>query len=158
MASPKTSTINRGFTLIEMLIVVGLIAVLGSAYFFIDLNSYRGDSFRAERDMVVTLLGQARIDALNNMSEEPHGLALFPADAPESYVVFTGPTYASSPVSSRQYYRSNYRAELGAGAPAEIVFEQLSGSSNYSGTITLVDPNRAFTSDIIVNSEGGISW
>jgi prepilin-type N-terminal cleavage/methylation domain-containing protein len=159
MALRKTFTAkNRGFTLVEMLIVIGMIAMLGSVMLFIDLNSYRGDSFRAERSQVVTLLGQARIDALNNVSEEPHGLALYPADAPGSYVLFAGTSYAASAVSTRQPYKSAYKINIGAGSPSEVVFEQLSGNSNFSGTITLQDPNRDFSYDITLNHEGGISW
>lgn len=159
MALRKTFTAkNRGFTLVELLIVIGMIAMLGSVMLFIDLNSYRGDSFRAERSSIVTLLGQARIDALNNVSQEPHGLAFYPADAPDSYVLFAGTSYAASAPATRQPYKSAYKISFGAGSPSEIVFEQLNGNSNFAGTVTLKDPNRDFSYDITINHEGGIGW
>lgn len=158
MASRKTSTTSRGFTLIEILVVIGMIAVLGSAILFIDLNSYRGDAFRAERDTIVTLLGQARVDALNNIGEDKHGVAFFPSDAPDSYVVFAGDSYAASSPASRQVYRGSYRVQFSPASPAEVVFGQLDGGSSYSGDITISDPNRAFIFAIAVNAEGGLSW
>ncbi len=158
MALHKISTTNRGFTLIEILVVIGMIAMLGGVALFIDLNSYRGDAFRAERDTLVTLLGQARIDALNNIGEEKHGVAFFPGDAPESYVVFAGTSYAASSAATRQAFKANYKIQFSPSSPAEVVFEQLSGNSNYSGTITITDPNRSFNYDIAINGEGGFSW
>jgi len=162
MASRRISTTNRtpaaGFTLIEILIVLGLIALVGSAVLFINLDSYRGDSFRAERTTVVTLLGQARIDALNNMSEEPHGVAFFPDGYPDSYVLFAGDSYDTSLPSTRVPYKAAYSIALGAGSPSEVVFEQLNGDSNFSGTLTLKDTQRDFSYDILINSEGGLSW
>ena len=159
MASRRISTTNkRGFTLIELLIVIGLIALIGSAVLFINLDNYRGDSFRAERTTLVTLLGQARIDALDNVDELPHGLALFPAGYPTSYVLFEGTNFASSTTETRVPYQGTYQIEFSSTSPKEIVFEQLNGDSNYSGTITMIDPESGRTFDIQVNSEGGLSW
>ncbi len=156
MASPRICTDNRAFTLIEILIVIGILSVLGAMTLFIDLGSYRGDAFRAERDTVVTLMQKARADALNNIDEAPHGLALFPADHPKSYVLFDGTTYAADPA-SHDVVDASYDVGLAPGTPSEVVFEQLSGDANYSGAVTLVDPNRTLSFDIDINQEGMIS-
>lgn len=158
MASRKISISNKGFTLIELLIVIGLIAVVGSAILFIDLNSYRGDAFRTERGTIVNLLGQARIDSLNNVDQKPHGLALFPADAPQSYVLFEGTSYAASDPATRIAYKANYAFVFAPTSPQEVVFEQLNGNASVSGTITMQDTQRNFSYDIGVNSEGGLNW
>jgi prepilin-type N-terminal cleavage/methylation domain-containing protein len=156
--SITNKTLARGFTLIELLIVIGLIALIGGAILFIDLNNYRGDAFRAERTSVVTLLGQARADALNNVLEEPHGLAFFPADYPDSYVLFLGDSYAASDPATRVPYKAAYATTFSPSSPHEVVFEQLNGDASFSGTITMVDAERNFSYDIVLNSEGGISW
>jgi hypothetical protein len=140
-----------------MLIVIGLVSALGAAALFIDLNSYRGDSFRAERAALVTLLEQARADSLNNVGQTQHGLAIFPPDEPTSYVLFDGPSYAAGAAGNRAFPAS-YAAELAPGSPATIVFEQLSGDVLAPGTITLRDPNRNLTAGITVNHEGAIIW
>jgi prepilin-type N-terminal cleavage/methylation domain-containing protein len=160
MASRRISIINKGFTLIEMLIVIGLIAIVGAVAAFVDINSFRGDAFRAERATIVTLLGQARIDSLNNVGEVPHGLAFFPTDEPESYVLFEGTSYAASDPATRVPYKAAYKIVLEAGSPTEVYFEQLSGNAHYvgSGLIRLTDPNRGFSFDIALNQEGGIIW
>lgn len=156
MASRKIFT-TRGFTLVEMLIVIGLISMLGSVVLFIDLSSYRGDAFRAERTTLVTLLEQARADALNNVGEEEHGVAIFPSDEPGSYVLFDGPSYVAGSSTNRTFPTS-YEVALDAGSPTTIVFEQLSGDVLSPGVITLRDPNRNITTDITINHEGTIIW
>lgn len=164
MASRKISTASagwsgqRGFTLIEMLIVIGIILVIAGAPLFIDLTSYRADAFRAERAAIVTALQKARADALNNIDQEPHGVAFFPADHPKSYVVFEGDTYAVSDPVKREVFDENYPVAFGATSPDEVVFSQLDGSAGFSGDIAVVDSQRGITAAITVNHEGAISW
>jgi prepilin-type N-terminal cleavage/methylation domain-containing protein len=162
MASRRTSTTNgltaaAGFTLIEMLIVIGLISALGAVALFVDLNSYRGDAFRAERTTLVTLLEQARADSLNNVGQTQHGVALFPSDQPGSYVLFDGASYVPGAAANR-VFPASYLPELVAGSPTAIVFEQLSGDVLTGGTITLRDPGRNLTAAVTINHEGAIIW
>ena len=158
MASPKISIRSGGFTLIEMLIVMGLVLVVASAPLFIDLTSYRADAFRAERATIVTLLQKARANALNNIDQEPHGVAFFPADHPRSYVVFEGANYAASDPAGREVLDENYPMAFGPASPSEVVFAQLDASTAFNGDIVLVDTERPATTTITINGEGGISW
>lgn len=158
MASRKISTAKGGFTLMEMLIVMGIILVVASTPLFIDLTSYRSDAFRAEQSTIVTLLQKARADALNNIDQEPHGVALFPADHPHSYVVFEGASYAASNPATREVMDENYPVTFGTSSPSEIVFNQLDASTNVNGGIVLLDTQRAASLDITINTEGAISW
>lgn len=152
MASRKTSTASA-FTLIEMLVVIGLVTAFASLSLFIDLNSYRGDAFRAERNTVVTLLQRARADALNNIGQDPHGVAIFPSDHPHAYVLFAGTDYTSSLSSTHEVFDMAYAIELTAG-PSEIVFQQLSGATAYDGPLTLHDSERNMDAVIKINNEG----
>ncbi|HVZ76333.1 MAG TPA: type II secretion system protein [Candidatus Paceibacterota bacterium] len=153
MASRRTFT-PSGFTLIELVIVVGLFGVVGASALFIDFSSYRGDAFRAERATIVTLLQTARADALNNIDESPHGLAIFPADHPASYVVFEGATYATRNTAQDEIFDASYPISL-AGGSAVVVFEQLSGDAQDT-QLALTDPARGIESAITINHEGAI--
>lgn len=147
---------TAGFTILEMLVAIGVVTMLGGALTFVDLNNYRGDAFRSERDTLVTSLQTARADALNNIRQERHGVAIHP-DGYDGYVVFEGDSYASSTL--RTEVPASYGVNLTAGTPSEIIFDQLSGNANYANAnIVMVDPDRHATTTITINHEGAIMW
>jgi prepilin-type N-terminal cleavage/methylation domain-containing protein len=148
---------ESGFTLMEMLIVIGLVAVVASMSLFIDINSYRGDAFRSEVNNLGIALQTARADVLNNIDQEKHGVAINPAGY-DGYVVFEGDTYTTRDITKDEETKASYDVTFGSMSPTEIVFEQLSGNANYDGDITIVDPNRNMTALISINHEGKISW
>jgi prepilin-type N-terminal cleavage/methylation domain-containing protein len=169
MASHKISTTRglpaggRGFTLIELLVVMGIISILLGLSLFVDLNSYRGDAFRAEVGALGVALQTARADALNNINEAKHGVAIHPGGY-NGYVVFQGDNYAARNVALDVSIDASYTVTISPSSPTEVVFSQLSGNAvtalglDYDGDITFTDPNRAVTAVITINHEGKISW
>lgn len=157
MASRRTSIHNRGFTLIETLIVLGTVSFLIGLAVFINLDMYRGGAFRAEQSTIITMLQTARADALNNVDQIQHGVALYPPDHPRSYVLFEGPGYTTDNPTN-QVIDASYPVTVDDGSQSIIVFDQLSGDVEYPGTIVLIDPQRGLSSQIAINSEGRISW
>lgn len=162
MASPKIFMCKRGFTLTELLIVVSIITLLAGLTLFVDLNSYRGDAFRAEVSSFGGALQTARADALNNINQARHGVAIHP-DGCDGYVIFEGNDYAAANRALDVCIKASYGG-VTISPSSEVVFDQLSGNaltntgSNYDGVITLTDPNRNMTATISINHEGKISW
>src|SRR3989344_9280246 len=70
----KRSLSLTGFTLTEILVVVGIFALLMSFSLVVSLDIYRGDSFRAEQDFVISILQKARSQSINNINETSHGI------------------------------------------------------------------------------------
>jgi prepilin-type N-terminal cleavage/methylation domain-containing protein len=157
MALRKTSTAS-GFTLIETLIVIALMGGVAAFSLYAGLGDYRGHASRAEAGMVVELLQKARADALNAIDQLPHGLAIFPADAPHAYVLFEGESYEASDPSTREAYPASYSLGLSADSMREAVFSTLSGSGCCDGDIVLVDAARGVQHSISVNHEGLIGY
>ncbi len=116
MASPRIST-ARGFTLIETLIVIGLLAVIGGFTIVVNLNDLRIGAFRDERSTLTIALQKARSSSLNNINLKAHGVAIFPDDQPRSYVIFEGDSYASSDRDDDEVLASEYPVELDASSP-----------------------------------------
>ncbi|HVU79836.1 MAG TPA: prepilin-type N-terminal cleavage/methylation domain-containing protein [Candidatus Paceibacterota bacterium] len=157
MALRKISTAS-GFTLLETLIAAALLSGIAAFSLYAGLGDYRGSAARAEAGMIAELLQKARADALNNVDQLPHGLALFPADAPHAYVLFEGESYEASDPSTREAYPASYGLGVGAGSLREAVFSTLSGSGCCDGDIVLVDAARGIRYAISVNHEGLIGY
>ena len=153
----RTSRRGEGFTLIEVLLVLAVISMIVGATLFFDVNGYRGDSFRAERNNLVVALQSARADALNNVNQHKHGVAINPAGY-KGYVIFEGDTYASSDVTSRKDIPASYPVTLDVSSPSEVVFSQLSGNANMSGELILLDTLRNASTTIVINYEGKIGF
>lgn len=166
MASPRIST-PRGFTLIELVIVVGLLAIIGSFTLVLSFNSYKGYLYRTDRDVLVAALQHARALAIGNVCSgtttnctdgRAHGVAIRPVDHPESYVIFQGPSYANRDQAVDSELDSAPTTVFPGGTDlSEVVFKQLSGSATTSGTITMTD-DAGRSSVITIGPDGQISW
>jgi Tfp pilus assembly protein FimT len=142
---------------VEVLVVVGLVTLLLGATLFFDVQGYRSDAFRAERTKLVTALQTARANALNNMQQSSHGVAINPGGY-AGYVIFSGESYALSSSVTHISIPASYSVTLDGASPQEVVFSALSGDTGWSGELVLQDPERQATSAIIINYEGKIGW
>lgn len=140
-----------GFTLLEILIAIGIMITVGTIGFVSGLGQYQSYVLKAERITVVSLLQQARSRAMNNVGEVPHGLSIQNQD----FVLFEGGSYASRDQSADQLVpRSGLITFSGI---SEAVFSRLSGDLVTSaGNFILSNGATEFT--ITLNNEGRISW
>lgn len=180
MKSPTTSTDkNRGpvriakqsgFTLIEILIVIGIIAVVAGAGVFIDFDSFRGYSFHSDRDILISALQHARAEAVSNICRggdcenggKKHGVKILT----DKYVIFQGNDYNSRDVDYDAFLDAS--PATGRSGITEVVFAQLSGNassiSSSGDCATLPEPlciilqGGTRSSVITINSEGQILW
>lgn len=132
---------NRGFTMIEVLIAVALLAIIFSLGLFISFDFYKSYSARSERDTIVSILQKARSLSMNNVSQTGHRVQF--TDNPLTYTIL--PENLAVPASYGIYIAS-------PALPFEISFDQLRGSGT-AQTITLNNGDV-----ITINSEGQISW
>ena len=144
---------RRGFTLLEVLIVLMLVSTIVSLSLFFTLGEYRRAALRAESDTVVTILQSARTAAMNNVGGSvPQGLAFFPVGY-AGYVLFRGATFTASDPATREFTPLSYPVTFEVGSPAEVVFAPLAGTTT-AATIVLIDPETAGSSSIAINYEG----
>ncbi len=148
---------NSGFTLMEVLITLGLIAIVAIVISVVDINNFRGDSFKSEVGTIGTSLQTARANSFNNINQKKHGVAFNPAGF-NGYVIFEGGTYATRDTAQDVFIASSYILNFSPASPTEVVFDQLSGNANYNGDITLSDPQRGVSTVININNEGKIAW
>jgi prepilin-type N-terminal cleavage/methylation domain-containing protein len=157
-----------GFTMIEIAVVIGLLAIIASLSLFISTESYKGNNFRNERDLLVTSLQHARAQSINNVcvgncgtpaDGKPHGVHIVDDGNGHisQYVVFQGITYnPTDPMNSIVDVKGKISQILSHGGLTDIYFSQLSGNANPTGSINLYD--GVSTSTITIGREGQILW
>ena len=99
-------TTQSGFTMLEILVVIGLVLMLSTVTLLVSFDTYRGSNFRNDRDLLLATLERARAQSINNLcvgstcnvvqNSRPHGVAIRPNGQPNSYVVFQGASYATA--------------------------------------------------------------
>lgn len=138
----------RGFTFIEIIVVVAIISLLATFSLFMSMETFRGTLRRSEGQMVTTLLQKARSRALSNLSQSSWGVCYI---AP-NYVLFRGTACTAG-------HAENETVPANPVTPATflspVVFSALSATST-GGIITVVEGTRVSTTT--VNAAGRIDW
>lgn len=138
-----------GFTLIELIIVVGIFGIVVMIGLPVSWDFYLSYQIETERDNVVTLLREARNMSVINRNEMSHGLYF----NGNNFVVFEGANYVGRIQAEDRII--NRQTNVAISGPSEIVFAPLSGQTSAS-TYTLT--NNARIRNVYVKSEGTIDW
>lgn len=150
-------------TLIEVIVSIGIFAMIVGLGLLISVNFYRGSSYKSERNNIVSVLKKARGQSLSNINQVRHGVR-FQA-SPLKYIIFECPSAtpqcASYTASSADLViETQYSISvLSPALPFDIVFDQVGGSC-----VNCLNPTNIQVSDgikqytISINSEGRIDW
>lgn len=167
MASLRTST-GRGFTLIEMLVVIGLLAIIGTIALVLSFDSYRAYSFRSDRDLIIATLQKARSQAVNGVCLSTllpcsggvaHGVHI---DS-NQLVIFQGTSYNLADPANEIVALTSSATEVSlTGEPKNIVFSELAGNATVdtpgNWSVTVRNTTNGQTSVITFNTAGQITW
>jgi Tfp pilus assembly protein FimT len=153
MTSLSISSQNKGFTLIEIVVSIGILMMLFGLGLFMTMDAFRGYTFRSERDTIVSLLEKARSRSMANIAQTSWGVCYIAPD----YVIFRGTTCTAG-VATNENLSANAAVAAASNFSSTfpvIVFGQLSGTTT-AANITVVEDAR--TSTISLNHEGTIIW
>lgn len=146
---PKS--VQSGFTLIEVIISIGILSIIVVLGLFISMDFFRSYAFRYEQDLVVSALQKARSRAMANVNQSVHGFCWDTND----YVIFEG-SNSTCPASGDKIPRSKEISISSDIANNIIIFDQLKGSSGTTGSITVSGQGK--TATITINSLGAIIY
>ncbi|MBI2592682.1 MAG: hypothetical protein HYW37_00775 [Candidatus Colwellbacteria bacterium] len=138
-----------GLTLIEVIMVIGILGIVLVMGFPAAWDFYLGYQIETERDNLVTLLREARNTSVINRNEMNHGL-YFDGN---NFVVFEGVNYASRIQAEDRIIPRQGAVTING--PSEIVFTSLSGQATTS-TYILTSTGRVRY--VYVKSEGTVDW
>lgn len=139
---------SSGFTFIEILVVMAIVAFFAAIGIFMSGDMYRSSSFQSDVNALATSLQRARSQAMNNINEKPHGVKILGGD----YIIFEGVDYNSRTGEEVIKGNSNFIFT----GPSEVVFQQLSGNCPLCTDITI--SYEAKTSTIPMNIQGRIDF
>ncbi len=166
---------KKGFTLLEVIVVIAILTVIGSFGLFMSMDNMWGDLFRNDRDMVVSALQRARSLAVNNMCFGPvasdpslclqpdyccegkkHGVHFDPTK--REVVIFQGEDYEEGNSNNETLTFASHTVYIFGTVPQNVIFDRISGNVvDAPVNITLKDDN-GHSSAIKVSAEGQIDF
>lgn len=139
----------RGFTLFEILIVFGIIAILASLTLPLGLDFYKNQQLETQSQLVLQALRLAQSKAMFQERDSEFGVYF----SGREYALFKGNSYASR---DSQYDESfNLPAVITLSGLSEAVFSKMEGSPNVTGDIVLSNGFNIRT--ININEAGRIN-
>ncbi len=148
---------EKGFTLVETIIVLAVIGAIVSFGSIVDLNTFKRDALRSEEATILSALEKARSRSMSNIMNTYHGVCY----EGSNYIIFRGRTSCLPASLTDETIPANIN--IAVTFPTVVVFEQLSGKLTPELVppvseidISITDGIRSDT--IKINNEGTINW
>ena len=152
-----TATFNRGITLMEILVVIGIFSIIAGFSSFMGIDSFKRALSKNDVGTIVRMISKARSQAMNNIclnvlcdEGKPHGFHI----ENDSYTIFQGTVYDPADPQNEVIQTSGGISSISG--VSNIIFNQLAGDVTVPGTIHITDQS-ARSYDISINSEGRIN-
>jgi len=151
---------TTGLTLIELLIAVGIIAVLGTlgALALINYRSY--SILGLQQQEIVAALRDAQNRSINQENGRPWGVHFEnPSSGSGFYALFASSTYNSVDINSTTTLNSAIVfLDPSSGNSKDIIFSAITGLPSATNSITIaLSVNNSVSSTISINANGQIS-
>lgn len=152
----KTKISNTlGFTVIEILVVVGILAVLTAIVFATFVQFRKHQALEKDTELIVEVLSQAHAQTLSSQNSSQYGVHF----SASQITLFAGNVYSAGASTNQNYSINSLDTILTIslnGGGADVVFNRLSGESSQYGTITVSSPSTSRTKTVTIYKTGVI--
>ena len=140
----------KGFTLLKLIMVIGILALLIIISLPLAINFYRTRQFDVHLNGGVQALRRAQLKAMSGEGDFSFGLYI----TSERYILFKGDAYVIRDTVYDEVF--DLPDSIQISGLSEVVFSKLRGTPSNTGTITLTIDNKSET--INVNEAGRIDY
>lgn len=148
---------STGFTLLEMLLALGVVTIISFIGVSSFLNINRDRALTTEVERVLSLVAKARAFTISEKDGGAYGVHFEQGKA----VLFLGPTYNAG-TSSNEVQTMNGAVRISAislaGGGFEVVFNKLTGTTVQYGTVTIALVDDASVTKVITIAPTGIAY
>ncbi|HEY1037486.1 MAG TPA: hypothetical protein VGE62_02790 [Candidatus Paceibacterota bacterium] len=127
---------RAGFTAVELMVVVGLAAMISGITLSVFSSFSDLQSLDKETDVVVAYVQKARNQSINSKGGGRFGINF----SSSTVTLYEGPSYPAGAASTTSYALSS-KVELSSvaltGGVSRVLFDQLTGKPNATGTVRL---------------------
>lgn len=142
-----------GFTLTEILIVLGVMALLSGIIFSTFITFKKSEALNKDTETIVEVLRQARSQTMSSQNASQYGVHFTSSQV----TIFTGATYSSSASSNQNFILSSTDTLLTislVGGGTDIVFSRLSGETSQNGTVVVSSPDTSRIKTVTIYKTG----
>jgi prepilin-type N-terminal cleavage/methylation domain-containing protein len=148
---------KKGFTLIEIVIVIGILGVLStiSMVTFISFKNTQG--INKDSEAIVEMLQQARTQTLSSQNASVYGVHF----GTTSVTLFAGSTYSAGVATNEVYNFLSADTVLSVtltGGGNDVIFSRLTGETTQNGTIVISSTSATITRTVSVFKTGVIEF
>jgi prepilin-type N-terminal cleavage/methylation domain-containing protein len=141
---------QKGFTLVELLLVLAIFTILFAIVGTISLNSLPSTQLNTQVDQLESMLRKAQARSVSRHADSLWGVHLTSANA----TLFAGSSYAGRDAAYDEgmVFPSGI---IGSGL-TDVIFQYRTGATSTTGTITLTHSATGGTRSLTINSTGSV--
>lgn len=147
----------KGFTLLEVLLVLGIAAIIAAISLTSLSNFNKDNALVIEVEKVVSLIAKARSLTLAAKKELSYGVHF----EERKIVLFSGASYSAN-ASTNQIQLLNDEVKISSialtGGGAEVLFKKLSGETAQNGTVTIAAVRNASQTKVVTIEVTGVAY
>ena len=142
-----------GFTLLEVLIVLVIIAVLVMIILGTFIEFRKSQAIEKDTELVVQVLNQARNQTLYSKNSSAYGVHF----STNEITLFTGSTFSAGAIDNDNYILASTETSLTTtltGGGSDVVFKRLSGETEQDGTVVVSSSGITKTKTVTIYKTG----
>ena len=140
----------KGFTLVEILLVVGIIGILTVLFVPMGLDFYRTQQLDISSEALAQSIRRVQLKSMSAELDSKFGIYI----TNDNYILFKGDSYLERDAQYDETFDLPDIVTL-AGSPREIIFSKFEGRPSFVGSIVLNSGGASRT--IIINKFGTVN-